>query len=406
MPSFSYQAINEVGVTVSGVMEADSLDAARNILAAKGYIPTRVTEAKAARKESRFSLAVLKMGHVDTQSLIIFTKQFQTLLAAGVPIVRLLQVLETQTQNRALRAAVAAIEEDVKKGSTLLGAMEKHPGIFSPLYLSMINAGEVSGTVPDILGRLAVIIEHEERVRSDIKSALQYPIIVMVALAVAFIALLTFVIPKFVNIFTKAGLALPLPTKIAMVMYSVLSNYWFIVAACFILLVFGLRYYFKTKQGRYALDALVLRLPLVGPLFIKAAMSRFASIFAILQASGVPIMKTMEVITGTIGNAAIAREFERLRERIKEGQGIAAPMRTAKYFTPMVIDMVAIGEEAGSIEVMMRAVSSHYDTEVAYAVKSMSDAIGPILTIGLAAVVGFFALAIFLPMWDLTKMTR
>lgn len=406
MPSFSYQAINEVGVTVSGTMEAESADSARTILSSQGYIPTKILDTGVAAKSSFLSAIKQRLGSVSTPDLIIFTKQFQTLLSAGVPIVRLLQVLENQTQNDTLKTAIAFIEEDVKKGSTLTKAMEKHPNIFSTLYLSMVHAGEVSGTVPDILQRLTAIIEHEERVKSDIKSAMQYPIMVMVALGVAFVVLLTFVIPKFADIFTKAGLKLPMPTKVAMFMYQLLSNYWFIVVGGVVLLIVALRYYIKTDQGRYVLDSFMLSLPLIGPLFVKSAMSRFASIFAILQASGVPIMRTMEVLTGTIGNAAISREFDRVRERIKEGQGIAIPLRSAKYFTPMVVDMVAIGEESGNIEEMLRAVSTHYDDEVAYAVKQLSDAIGPILVVGLAAVVGFFALAIFLPMWDLTKMVK
>jgi len=406
MPSFSYQAINEVGVTVSGILEAESADSARTLLSSQGYIPTKVVETGATAKSSFLSAIKRRLGSVSTPDLIIFTKQFQTLLAAGVPIVRLLQVLENQTQNDTLKTAIALIEEDVKKGSTLTKAMEKHPNIFSTLYLSMVHAGEVSGTVPDILLRLATIIEHEERVKSDIKSAMQYPIMVMIALGVAFFVLLTFVIPKFADIFTKAGLKLPLPTKVAILMYQLLSHYWFIVIGGGVLLILALRYYIKTAQGRYVLDSFLLSLPLIGPLFVKSAMSRFASIFAILQTSGVPIMRTMEVLTGTIGNAAISREFDRVRERIKEGQGIAIPLKSAKYFTPMVIDMVAIGEESGNIEAMLRAVSTHYDDEVAYAVKQLSDAIGPILVVGLAAVVGFFALAIFLPMWDLTKMVK
>jgi type II secretory pathway component PulF len=406
MPSFSYQAINDVGVTVKGVLEAESADSARTLLSSQGYIPTKVSETGGAANFSFLSKIKQRLGTVSAPDLIIFTKQFHTLLAAGVPIVRLLQVLENQTQNSTLKTAIASIEEDVKKGSTLTKAMEKHPGIFSTLYVSMVNAGEVSGTVPEILQRLAVIIEHEERVKSDIKSAMQYPIMVMVALGVAFFVLLTFVIPKFADIFTKAGLKLPLPTKIALLMYQLLSHYWFIIIGGVILLIIALRYYIRTDQGRYVLDSFLLSLPLIGPLFIKSAMSRFASIFAILQASGVPILRTMEVLTGTIGNAAISREFDRVRERIKEGQGIAVPLKSAKYFTPMVIDMVAIGEESGSIETMLSAVSTHYDDEVAYAVKQLSEAIGPILVVGLAAVVGFFALAIFLPMWDMTKMVK
>jgi type II secretory pathway component PulF len=167
-----------------------------------------------------------------------------------------------------------------------------------------------------------------------------------------------------------------------------------------------LRSYIKTEKGRYILDAFFLKIPLFGPLFQKAAMSRFASIFAILQASGVPVMRALTILTETIGNKAISTEIDRVRERVQEGQGIAGPLHEAKYFTPMLVDMVAIGEESGNIDEMLGQISIHYDDEVAYAVKSLSDMIGPILMVGLAAVVGFFALAIFLPMWDMTKMVK
>ena len=191
-----------------------------------------------------------------------------------------------------------------------------------------------------------------------------------------------------------------------MLLYQGLANYWYILIIGLAALIVGLRSYFKTADGRYLLDAFLLKMPLFGPLFQKAAMSRFASIFAIMQASGVPVMQTMEVISNTIGNTAISREFDHVRDRIQEGQGISGPLGSAKYFTPMVVDMVAIGEESGNIEDMMRQVSIHYDDEVSYAVKGLSDAIGPILIVGLAAVVGFFAMAIFLPMWDMTKMVK
>jgi len=171
-------------------------------------------------------------------------------------------------------------------------------------------------------------------------------------------------------------------------------------------LIIALRLYLKTAAGRYTRDAFFLKIPLFGSLFQKAAMSRFASIFAILQASGVPVMQSMEVISGTIGNVAISHEFDKVRDRVQEGQGIAGPLSSAKYFTPMVVDMVAIGEESGNIEEMLRQISIHYDDEVNYSVKGLSEAIGPILIVGLAAVVGFFALAIFMPMWDLTKMAK
>ena len=407
MASFSYIGIDESGVRVNGTVEADSVEMAENIILAKGYIPSKVSPVSVAATAGSF-LGSIRQGLIRVKSgdLILFTKQFRSMMQAGVPIVRLLQVLENQTEDKTLKKVVAAVSQDIKSGATLHNAMKKHPAVFSPLYLSMVNAGEVSGTVPDILGRLTDIIEHEAKIREDIKSALQYPFMVMIALGIAFFVLLTFVIPKFVGIFAKAGIALPLPTKIALLMYHGLANYWYIILAVVVSLIVGLRLYFKTPQGRYNRDAFYLWSPLFGPLFQKAAMSRFASIFAILQASGVPVVQAMEVISGTIGNAAIAREFDRVRDRVQEGHGIAVPLGVSKYFTPMVVDMVAIGEESGNIEDMLRQVAVHYDDEVGYAVKRLSDMIGPVLIVGLAVVVGFFALAIFLPMWDLTKMAR
>jgi type II secretory pathway component PulF len=405
MPVFSYKAISENGLAVSGVIEADSVDGARGLLVAKGLIPEAVS-AGAGGASSLWTRLRARGGKVPVPDLILFTKQFRSMMQAGIPIVRLLQVLEVQTQNRNLKAVISSMAQDIKQGATLFDALEKHPGVFPPLYRSMIRAGEISGTVPDVLDRLIYIVEHEEKVHNDILSALRYPAVVIVALGVAFVILLTFVIPKFVTIFAKAGLDLPVPTKIAMALYAFLSNYWLFLLVALVGGIAGLRYYLRTQDGRLAVDGFLLRLPLAGPLFTKAAMSRFASIFAILYASGVPVMQALAILSGTIGNTAISKEFDRVRERIVEGAGIAAPLKSARYFTPMVIDMVAIGEESGNMEQMMREIARHYDDEVEFAVKGLSDALGPALIVGLAAVVGFFALAIFLPMWDLTKMVR
>jgi type II secretory pathway component PulF len=406
MGNFSYKAINEAGQAVSGNVEADSVAMAENILVGRGFIPSRVKEAGRSGESSFLEQIKQRFTTVSTSDLILFTKQFRSMLRSGVPILRLLQVLEVQTQNPTVRRVIMAMALDIKQGSTLFDAMEKHPGVFSSLYRSMVRAGELSGNVPDILERLIYILDHDAKIKSDIKAALQYPIMVIVALGIAFFVLLTFVIPKFVVIFSRAGLTLPMPTRVAMLMYQVLSGYWYILLAGTLVLVFGLRAYFKTSQGQLARDTFILKLPLMGPLFTKAAMSRFASIFSILQASGVPVLDALTVLSGTIGNTAIARAFDRVKERVQEGQGISAPLKSAKYFTPMVVDMIAIGEESGNIEEMLREITLHYDDEVGYAVKRLSDAIGPILLVGLAAVVGFFAMAIFLPMWDLTKMVK
>jgi len=406
MPSFSYKAFNASGGAVSGVIEADTAEMAAEQLFSKGYVPSQVQEQKGASGSGWLSKLQRIGEKVSSKDLILFTKQFRSMIHAGVPLMRAFQVLEAQTKNAALKRAIGDISRSIREGSSLSTAIERSGRIFTPLYYNLVKAGEVSGNLPEVLARLVYIIEHEAKIKADIKSALQYPMMVTIALVIAFVVLLTFVIPQFASMFSKAGLTLPLPTKIAMGMYQFLAAYWYLGVGGLILMVAGLRYFFKTDRGQYMKDAMILQMPIVGQLFVKAIMSRFASIFAILQASGVPIMVSMKVLSGAIGNRAIAGEFDQIRGQMEEGKGIAVPLSRAKYFTPMVIDMIAIGEESGNIEEMLNQVSVHYDDEVAYAVKGMSDAIGPILIVGLAAVVGFFALAIFLPMWDMTKLAK
>ncbi|MGD2271792.1 MAG: type II secretion system F family protein [Desulfobacterales bacterium] len=404
MPKYSYQVITENGNTATGVLEADSIDAANNILSSRGYIPTEVKEEAA----SGITLKSIQdqLTPIKTPDIILFTKQFRTMLRTGVSMLNILQILQDQTDNLKLKNVLSTMHQDINEGASLYEAFGKHPRVFSLLYCSMVRAGEASGALPEILERLTYILEHEHKVRTDIRSALQYPVIVVVFLMIAFFVLLTFVIPKFVNIFTNAGLNLPLPTQICMGLYQFLANYWYWIIGGAILGIAAVITYFRTESGRLLRDTSLLGFPIIGPLLLKAAISRFASIFSILHASGVDILETMNILSGTVGNAAVASELKGIRERLEEGRGIAEPLRSAKYFTPMLINMVAIGEETGNLQEMLQEVADHYDTEVEYSMHKLSEAIGPMLTIGLAAVVGFFALAIFLPMWDLTTMVK
>jgi len=401
--TYQYQAIDSMGKTVKGMIEAASLPAAEDAIASGGLIPVQVTAAR-AKEGSSDSWLHRMASRVKADDLILFSKQFRSMFRAGIPLLRLLEVIEKQTESPALKKAAASMREDVRQGASLRDAMERHPSIFSPLYCGMMGAGETSGNVPEVLERLTYILEHENRVKSDIRSALQYPKVVVAALGIAFFVLLAFVVPKFASVFATARIELPLPTRIAISMHHALLGYWPIMLMGVFSLVFGLKLYFKTENGRFAKDSLLLRLPVLGPLFIKAAMSRFSSILAILIASGIPIMNAMTILSETIGNSAISRAFNSIREQMEEGKGIAGPLTSAKFFTPMVINMVAIGEESGNLEGMLREITVHYDEEVEHAVKRLADLIAPVLTVCLAAVVGFFALAIFLPMWDLTKM--
>ncbi len=402
---FSFQAINELGNTVSGTIEADSPRMAEELLAARGSIPIKVREGQA---EGAFSLTGLRtaFARIKATELIIFTKQLRTMLRAGVSIIPLLHTLETQTENPRFRKIISEVTEDIKAGSTLSDGLRRHKLVFDELYCSMVDAGERSGALVEVLERLTYIIEHEHKLKSDIRSAMIYPIMVVIVLVGAFFFLLTVVVPKFVSIFTHSGITLPLPTKICMALYTFLLSWWVVLVVGAVCCVVGLLVYRRTEQGRLVLDTFWLNMPIFGPLFQKAVMSRFASIFAILQSSGVNVLESIRILAGAIGNKAIGREFDRINERLEGGRGISEPLGESRYFPPMVVNMVAIGEESGNLDEMLREISSHYDDEVEYATKGLADALGPVLVLGLAGVVLFFALAIFLPMWDLMKLVN
>ncbi len=404
MPSFTYQVLNESGRTITGSMEADTPEQARQKLLALGYIPISVTK---GRGKSGWSEELeLKMTKVSLKDIILFTKQFRTMVKAGLSILEIMRILEEQTENKRLKVICGQMGAEIKQGRTLHEAFGQHPKVFSNLYVNMINAGEQTGALPEVLDRLIYLVEHEHKVKSDIKSALQYPIIVVIALVLAFYVLLNFVIPKFVVTFKKVNIDLPMPTVITIILYEFFQAYGYYLFGGIVVGVILFKRFINTTKGRLWWDRLWLRVPIFGPLFTKAAMARFAAIFAILQSSGVSVLNTLDILQGTIGNAAIALEFARIKELLKEGRGLSSPLRQAKHFTPMVINMVAVGEETGNLEDMLMAVAGHYDVEVEYSVSTLSEAINPILVVGLAAVIGFFALAIFLPMWDLTKMVK
>lgn len=404
MPNYLYQAINERGAPVSGVIEAESLDGAKNALSSRGLIPSKVVIQATAQTSTTLSSFMDRLVPVKPAELILFTKQFRTMLRAGVPMMTLLNTIENQTEDLRLKRMVGDITQDVSSGSSLYDAFRKFPRVFSPLYCSMVLAGEASGALPEVMGRLIYIMEHEHKLKSEIRSAMQYPIIVLSFLTVAFFVMLTFVIPKFAAIFEKSGIELPLLTRISLSIYNFFQSYWLILLLAVVAIIGFLIYYLRTDQGRLVRDKLLLGMPVLGPLFVKAAMSRFASIFSILQASGVAVLESMDILSSTINNAAISQEFNQITDRLEEGRGISGPLRQSRYFTPIVINMTAIGEESGNIEIMLDDIAQHYDDELEYAMKRLSDSIGPMLTVGLAAVVAFFALAIYIPMWDLTKV--
>jgi len=406
MTMYRYNAITRNGRPVTGTIEAEALEEAGQLLLGRGLTPVELGPASTLFHLPDLGRIRAGMRGIRPRDLILFTKQFSTMLKAGMSVMRLLQVLEEQTENLRLRRVTHDILERVQQGESLHRAFAEHPKVFTPLYYNMISAGEASGALPQVLERLTQILQHEHKVRSDVRAACRYPLIVVGMLGLAFFVLLTFVIPKFAKLFERGGVELPLPTRICMGLHHMLRDNGVVLLLVVGATVAGLTYAVRTDSGRFLRDRLFLHIPVLGSLFIKAAMSRFASIFAILQASGVSALDALVILRNTIGNEAIAREFDQVSDQLVEGRGIAAPLRSARYFPPMVVNMTAVGEESGALDEMLSEVAEHYDVEVQYATKGLSDALAPLLTVGLAVVVGFFALAIFLPMWDLYKVAK
>jgi type IV pilus assembly protein PilC len=406
MPMFAYSGVTVTGRADTGTVEAVSADLAGEVLLDRGITPVWVRPVGYTFRLPTLGTSLARFVPIRSRDLVLFTKQLATMMRAGMPVLRMLTVLDEQTDNPRLRQVIRDISTRVQTGETLHGAFARHPRVFSPLYVSMVNAGEAAGALPAVLNRLIYILEHEQRIRADVATACRYPLIVVAMLVIAFFVLLTFVIPKFATLFEQGNVVLPLPTRVCLTLHHFLVSTWPILLVGVAALVVGLRLLLKTRQGRYVRDSVVLRLPVFGSLIRRAVMSRFASIFAILQSSGVGILDTLVILRATLGNEAIGREFDRISDMLVEGKGIAVPLRSARHFPPMVTNMIAIGEESGALDEMLREVAAHYDAEVEFATKGLSDALVPILTVGLAAVVLFFALAVFLPMWDLYKIVK
>ena len=404
MSTYRYEAVNEGGKTVAGLIEAESMDHANDLLGARGLTPLSMRDETAAAGKPRWEKIALLFNTVHPEELILYTKQLSTMLKAGIPILRVVDILENQSENLRLKDISRQIGLDIRSGATLSRSLRRHPDVFSALYCSMVQAGEASGALPQILQRLIYIITHEYQVKTEIRSVLQYPLIVLVSLVTAFVGLITFVIPQFAKVYTKVKVELPFPTRACLALSKLFNEQWPVLLLGLAVVGLAVFLILRTAPGRYGWDRLKLRIPLIGPLLLKSALSRFASIFSILQASGVGILDALKILSGTIGNAAISRELEGVQVHLEQGHGVARPLMAAKYFTPMLINMVAVGEEAGNLDEMLREVSVHYDAEVEYATRRLTTAMGPVLIVAMAFLVGFFALAVYMPMWDLAKL--
>jgi type II secretory pathway component PulF len=369
-----------------------------------GYIPVMI-------RENREGLPILAklydiFERITPQDMIVFSRQLATLIGAGLPFTTSFETLINQTENKKFRDVLSKVKKDVEGGSSFSEALAKHPKVFSSLYVSMIRAGETGGVLDEILTRIARLAEHEAEMRQRVKSATRYPLIVIVTIVIAFVVLITTVVPKFATIYSGFHVKLPLPTRILIGVSNAIQHDGFLMLGGIVLGIWGILAYVRTEKGRLLWDRIKLKIPVFGPLFLKVAMSRFARTFGTLVRSGLPLIQTLEIVATTVGNVVLERVIADIRESARSGRGIVQPMRISKAFPPMVVQMVAVGEETGKLEEMLFKVSDYYDMEVEYAIRNLSTALEPLLLLFIGGMVLILALGIFLPWWDLISVFK
>ncbi len=400
MPMFEYTARSQTGQIQKGQMDVASKDDVSSYLRKNRLILVSVREAPKQIK--------LSMGgpRVKTRDVVIFTRQFATMINAGLPLVQSLNILAAQTENKTLAEVTRAVVYDVESGNTLADAFSKHPKAFSQLYVNMVAAGEAGGILDTILLRLATFLEKNDALVRKVKGAMIYPGVIMTVAGGAITVLLVFVIPTFQNMFASANLELPLPTRIVIGMSNFLIGYWWAILLGIGGIIFAIRSYYATAPGRLQIDSMMLKAPVLGDVIRKSAVSRFTRTLGTLVSSGVSILEGLEITAKTAGNQVVHDAVMMSRQSIAGGETIAAPLEKSKVFPPMVISMIAVGEQTGGLDEMLSKIADFYDEEVDVAVSALVSLMEPAMIVLLGVIVGGMVIAMYLPIFDMMNAVQ
>ncbi|HEY7293217.1 MAG TPA: type II secretion system F family protein [Vicinamibacterales bacterium] len=406
MPTFAYAGRTRAGETVSGERVADTMDAAVAALRREQILVTRINPAK-AKEEAAAKKKAGKFGkRVSAKNLAVFTRQFSVMIDAGLPLVQCLDILGTQEEDKNFSAVILQTRADVESGASLADAMRKHPKTFDPLFTNMIAAGEAGGILDTILKRLASYIEKAVKLASQVKSAMVYPVAVIVIAGAVVGVILWKVIPTFASLFSGLGADLPLPTRIVIAMSDNLVRYFPFLLVIGGAAVYGFRQYYATENGRRTVDRTVLRMPVLGGIMRKIAVARFCRTLATLISSGVPILDGLEITAKTAGNAIIEDAVMLTRKSIERGETISAPLKETAVFPAMVTQMIGVGEATGALDTMLAKIADFYEDEVDTAVAGLLTLLEPIMIAFLGTIVGGIVIAMYLPIFDLiSKLT-
>lgn len=400
MPSFAYKGRDSQGALVQGTMESiDSSNVASQLLSINiTPIEIKAQSAKVATKEVNFNLFKEKISTLD---VMLFSRQMYTLLKAGIPIMNALNGLQASTQNKAFSSVIGNVRESLAGGRELSVALAQHPSVFSSFYVSMVRVGESTGLLDSVFFRLFEHIEFERFMRDQIKAALRYPTFVVIAMAVAIVVVNLFVIPAFAKVFQSFGVELPLMTRGLLAFSAFMQAFWPYLLALIVGAVFLFRSYTATSIGRYNWDSFKLKIPIAGKIVHKATMARFARSFALSSKSGVPITNGLKLVAQTADNDYVGSRIDQMREGVERGESILRTATNSGVFNPIVLQMIAVGEESGSLDDLMEEIADMYQRDVEYEIKTLGAQIEPILIVFLGVMVLILALGIFLPIWDL-----
>ncbi len=407
MAVYAYKGVDARGKSVKGVRDAESPKSLRNVLKRDGILATEILEQSEAARQAARDIDLLRLfKRVSPMDVAIATRQLSVLLRSGVPLVEGLSALIEQLEHPELKAAFTDTRNQVNEGATLADALKAHPKIFPLLYVNMVAAGEASGTLEEVLARLAEFLDEQTRLQSKVRAALAYPVVMAVVVVAILFLMMSVVVPKVTAIFENFNQTLPWYTSLLIFVSDIFSNYWWLIA---ILTGAGI-YYFRrwrgTDEGRKKWDLFVLELPIFGPLLTLVAVARFARTLATLLASGVPVLTAMDITKNVLGNTELMRVVEDARGSVREGEGIAKPLKQAGRFPPIVTHMIAVGERTGQLEEMLIHVADAYDQQVEVRIGAMTSILEPLLIVVMGVIVGGIAFAILMPLLQLNEMIQ
>lgn len=410
MPTYTYKGMNASGGTVTAEVTAPDERAAARQLRSQG-ITVQSLAAKRAAAGGGFSLASLPVigsffGGVKTKDISVFTRQFATMISAGLPLVQCLQALALQAERKRFSEIISQIAASVEGGSTLSEALARFPRVFDDLFVNLVHVGEIGGVLDAMLARLAIYMEKADALKHRVQMAMVYPILVITVAIGVVTFLLIFVIPIFAGFFEKAGVPLPLPTKIVLLMSNTLITYWYLFIGGAVGIFFLFRWWYGTEAGRLTVDRFLLRAPIFGVLLRKIAVARFTRTLSALISGGVPILDALRITAKTAGNRIVENAVMEARDRVTAGQTLAEPLRNSKVFPAMVTQMVAVGEQTGALDNMLAKVADYYEDEVDVAVSGLTALLEPILIVFLGIVVGGIVIAMYLPIFQVVTLVK